>query len=60
MSLVGSVAATLMGFIFPGAVVLATMAKPKPAHRVRRVAAYVTIAIGAFLFVNGFSVLWQD
>ena len=56
LSVVGSVGATTMGFVAPAAVVLATMRKPKPAHTLRRAAAGAVMAVGAFLFINGFSV----
>jgi len=54
LSLVGSCASTLMGFVFPGLVILAIMARPKATHYARRAGALLVVAIGSFMFVNGF------
>jgi hypothetical protein len=49
-----------MGFIFPSLVILVTEQRKKWRHATRRGLAGLTILLGLFLFVNGFSVLWAQ
>ncbi|MEW5298792.1 MAG: hypothetical protein WDW36_001875 [Sanguina aurantia] len=56
LSLVGSAAATMMGFIFPSLVILVMARKPRWTHTVKRCTAVVVAIIGGFLFINGFAV----
>jgi hypothetical protein len=58
MSLVGSASSTLMGFIFPSLVILATERKLKWTHAVKRTLAVAVALLGTFLFINGFAVLF--
>jgi len=54
LSLVGSAAATLMAFIFPGAATFMVCRNARRSHRWRRIAAVFVVILGGLLFINGF------
>jgi sodium-coupled neutral amino acid transporter 2 len=57
LSIVGSTASTLQGFLFPALLVLVLEPSAKPRHWARKGAAVLIAALGVGLFVNGFLVL---
>lgn len=60
ISLVGSVSATFYGYFTPGFVILKHRGPTQGSlsSKAMRTAAYATMALGAFIFVNGFVTLY--